>query len=91
VRLTTQDRQPVEKLIAYNVPVEEGQLTLVTDDQIRNATGPLQHLTIQPAGVFGWIRSESPGEDIRWFVLTLLIVFGVCEQAMAYRLSYHPR
>jgi hypothetical protein len=91
VRLTTQDRQPVEKLIAYNVPVEEGHLTLVTDEQIRNATGRLQQLTIQPAGAFGWIRSESPGEDIRWFVLTLLIVFGVCEQAMAYRLSYHPR
>ena len=59
--------------------------------ETRNATGPLQQLTIQPAGAFGWIRSESPGEDIRWFVLTLLIVFGVCEQAMAYRLSYHPR
>jgi hypothetical protein len=91
VRLTTQDRQPIEKLVAYNVPVEEGQLMLVTDEQIRKATGPLQQLTIQPAGAFGWIRSESPGEDIRWFVLTLLIVFGVCEQAMAYRLSYHPR
>jgi hypothetical protein len=51
----------------------------------------LQQLTIQPAGVFDWIRSESPGEDIRWFVLTLLVVFGACEQAMAYRLSYHPR
>lgn len=91
VRLTTQDRQPVERTMAYNVPQREGVLALVTDEQIRNAAGPLKQLTIQPSGVFDWIRSESPGEDIRWFLLSMLVVFGVCEQALAYRLSYHPR
>jgi hypothetical protein len=91
VRMTTSDRQQQEQLLAFNVPSEESQLTLVTDEQIRAEAGPMKQLTIQAPGAFDWIRSESPGEDIRWFVLLLLIVFAVCEQAMAYRLSYHPR
>jgi hypothetical protein len=51
----------------------------------------VRQLTIQAPGAFDWIRSEAPGEDIRWLVLVLLVICGVCEQAMAYRLSYHPQ
>ncbi len=91
VRMTTSDRQQQEQLLAFNVPAEESLLTLASDEQIRAEAGPMKQLTIQAPGVFDWIRSESPGEDIRWLVLLLLIVFAVCEQAMAYRLSYHPK
>ena len=91
VRMTTSDRQQQEQLLAFNVPAEESTLELASDEQIRAEAGPMKQLTIQAPGVFDWIRSESPGEDIRWLVLLALIVFAVCEQALAYRLSYHPR
>ena len=91
VRLTSQNRDQQERLIAFNVPASESELAVVSDEQIRAEAGDSQHLTIQQAGVFDWIRSDSPGEDVRWLLLLLLIVVGVCEQAMAYRLSYHPR
>ena len=91
VRLTSQNHDQQEHLIAFNVPASESELAVVSDEQIRAEAGDSQHLTIQQAGVFDWIRSDSPGEDVRWLLLLLLIVVGVCEQAMAYRLSYHPR
>ncbi|MFO1092092.1 MAG: BatA domain-containing protein [Planctomycetaceae bacterium] len=90
VRLTTMDGQPQEQLIAYNVPVAEGDLKLVTDSELLAAVGPVQQLTIQPTGAFDWIRSEAPGDDIRWGLLALLVGVIIGEQALAYRLSYHP-
>ncbi|REJ90402.1 MAG: VWA domain-containing protein [Planctomycetota bacterium] len=91
VRMTTQNREQQERWIAYNVPASESELAVVSDDQIRAEAGDAENLTIQQAGVFDWIRSDSPGEDVRWLLLFLLVLVGVCEQALAYRLSYHPR
>jgi hypothetical protein len=90
VRLTTADGQPQEQLIAYNVSAAEGDLKLVTDSELLAAVGPVQQLTIQAPGAFEWIRSEAPGDDIRWGLLALLVAVIIGEQALAYRLSYHP-
>lgn len=90
LRRTTSGGQPQEQLVAYNVPVTEGDLKLVSDSELLAAIGSVQQLTIQPAGAFDWIRSESPGDDIRWGLLMLLVVVIIAEQALAYRLSYHP-
>jgi hypothetical protein len=91
VRLTTSGGQPQEQLIAYNVPPEEGDLKLVADQELLASVGPVEHLTIQAPGSFDWIRSAAPGEDIRWSLLLLLVGVIVAEQALAYRLSYHPK
>jgi hypothetical protein len=90
VRLTATGGAPQEQLFAYNFPEGEGDLKLVTDAELRAGVGPVKHLTIQPQGTFDWIRSSAPGEDIRWGLLMLLVGVIVGEQALAYRLSYHP-
>jgi hypothetical protein len=89
VRLTASGGQPQEQLIAYNVPAAEGDLKLVSDAELVAAVGRVEHLTIQAPGTFDWIRSEAPGEDIRWSLLMLLVCVIIGEQALAYRLSYH--
>ncbi len=89
VRLVTKGREQIEKLIAVNVPQSEGRLELATDEQIHQSVGATTQLTIQPPGRFDWIRSRAPGADVRWWLLFLLVVFGVCEQALACRLSFH--
>jgi len=90
VRLMSSSGTPQERLIAYNFPQSEGELPLVTDTELRSSLGTVKHLTIQPQGTFDWIRSSAPGEDIRWGLLMLLVGVIVGEQALAYRLSYHP-
>lgn len=90
VRLAPGGGTPQERLIAYNFPLSEGELQLVTDTELRSGLGAVKHLTIQPQGSFDWIRSSAPGEDIRWGLLMLLVGVIVGEQALAYRLSYHP-
>jgi len=90
VRLMSSSGAPQERLIAYNFPQSEGELPLVTDTELRSSLGAVKHLTIQPQGTFDWIRSSVPGEDIRWGLLMLLVGVIVGEQALAYRLSYHP-
>jgi hypothetical protein len=45
--------------------------------------------TIQAPGARDWLRRESPGEDVRWWILWGLIVIGLLEQTLASRVSYH--
>lgn len=79
-----------ERLIAYNVPVEESRLGVATDETIRRQIGENVSVTIQEPGTFDWIRTESAGNEIRWWLLAALVLLAVCEQLLACRLSYHP-
>ncbi|MBL8851918.1 MAG: BatA and WFA domain-containing protein [Planctomycetaceae bacterium] len=90
VRMTDSSGQPQERLIAFNVPVEEGDLKLVTESDLLAAVGPVDHLSIQSPDSVDWIRSSAPGADMRWGLLMLLLAVIAGEQALAYRLSYHP-
>ncbi|MEW4526985.1 BatA domain-containing protein [Maioricimonas sp. JC845] len=90
VRLTTREQQVEERLIAYNVPVEESRLDVATDETIRRQIGENVSVTIQEPGTFDWIRTESAGNEIRWWLLAALVLLAVCEQLLACRLSYHP-
>lgn len=90
VRKTSRELEVQEQLLAYNVPNRESALAVLTNDQLRASLGEMRQLSIQAAGVFDWIRSEAPGQEIRWWLLGLLLLVGVCEQLMASRLSYHP-
>jgi hypothetical protein len=46
-------------------------------------------VTIQAAGSAEWIRSESPGRELRWILLVGLALLLSIEQILGYRLSYH--
>ncbi|MEX0704241.1 MAG: BatA domain-containing protein [Planctomycetales bacterium] len=91
VRLFDLQQVPEERWYAYNVPVEESDLAIATDEEIRLQLGPEAEVQIQAAGVVDWIEGEEPGQEVRRWLLIGLIVFLLCEQLMAYRLSYHPR
>jgi hypothetical protein len=91
VRKTARERDVEELLIAYNVPGSESDLEVLNNEQLRTSLGVMEQLSIQAAGVFDWIRSEAPGQEIRWWLLLLLVLVGICEQLMASRLSYHPK
>lgn len=86
--LTTQDQERERRLFAVNVPAREGALALMEDDALLQELGEEVSVEIQPAGTFDWIRSESPGSEVRWLLLVLLGVICIAEQMLASRLSY---
>lgn len=88
VTLLTQDQQSSRRLFALNVPPEEGALAVIDDPSLLRELGSDTHVRIQPAGSFEWIRSESPGAEVRWFLLMALALICLMEQALASRLSY---
>jgi hypothetical protein len=85
----SQSQQPDQQVLAYNVPDSESQLKLATDADILRELGDGVAVTIQPAGSAEWIRSESPGRELRWILLVGLAVLLSVEQILGYRLSYH--
>ncbi|MCA9087036.1 MAG: BatA domain-containing protein [Planctomycetaceae bacterium] len=84
----TQEQTAEQTLLAFNVPASEGELAIADDDDLRRQLGNVE-VEIQAAGEYNWIRAESPGSEIRWLLVVALCVIGMCEQLMAYRLSYH--
>ncbi len=85
----SQSQQPDPQVLAYNVPVSESDLKLAEDEAIRRELGDGVEVTIQPAGSVEWIRSESPGRELRWILLVGLALLLSLEQILSYRLSYH--
>jgi len=85
----SQSQQPEPQVLAYNVPDSESHLKLATDTEILREIGDGIAVTIQPAGSAEWIRSESPGRELRWLLLVGLAVLLSIEQVLGYRLSYH--
>lgn len=86
--LMTTQQESERRLYAANVPAKEGALTLMADDAFLRELGPDTKVEIQQAGSFDWIRNESPGSEVRWFLLILLATVCIAEQALASRLSY---
>ncbi len=88
LRRFRRDQTSLETLLAYNVPPQESQLELITDDQLKKQLGHIE-FTIHSPGETDWLRRESPGEEVRWWILWALIVIGLLEQTLASRVSYH--
>ncbi|QDT54437.1 hypothetical protein Pan44_24700 [Caulifigura coniformis] len=84
-----QSQQPDQQVLAYNVPEIESDLKVAADADIFNELGDGIQVTIQPAGSAEWIRSESPGRELRWILLVVLALLLSVEQILGYRLSYH--
>ncbi len=87
LRRYRRDQTSLETLLAYNVPPQESQLELITDDQLKKQLGGIE-FTIQTPGETDWLRRESPGEEVRWWLLWGLIMIGLMEQTLASRVSY---
>jgi len=81
--------EPLDTWMAYNVPPEESRLAIAGDEELRGQLGSDVEVTIQHAESSDWIRSESPGQDVRWWLLAGLLLLLAGEQALAYRLGYH--
>ncbi|RLS51896.1 MAG: VWA domain-containing protein [Planctomycetota bacterium] len=90
LRRYLQDQSSRDTLLAFNVPVSESQMTLASDDQLKKQLTDITY-TIQAPGALDWIRRESPGEDVRWWILWGLILIGLAEQTLASRVSYHKQ
>lgn len=86
--LSTTQAEKERRLYASNVPAEEGALSLVEDQKLLNQLGPDVEIEIQQAGSFDWIRNDSPGSEIRWFLLIALAIICIGEQFLASKLSY---
>ena len=91
VKLLDHDQVPTEKWIAYNVPIEESELELATDSQIRRQIGDDVTVQIQQPGSFQWIAGKDAGQEVREWLLVLIVIFLVAEQMLAFKLSYHPK
>jgi len=76
---------------AYNVADAESRLQLATSDSIRRRLGPEVNAQIQEFGNLLWVHAEDTSHEIHDYVLLLLLVVLLGEQALALRLSYHPR
>jgi hypothetical protein len=91
VKLLDQNQVPHEKWIAYNVPIEEGDLELASTAQIRRQIGDDVLVGVQEPGSFQWLEGKDVGQEVREWLLMLLVGLLVAEQLLAYRLSYHPQ
>jgi hypothetical protein len=76
---------------AYNASAAESRLMLAPTDAIKRRLGPDVKAQIQEVGDFNWVRGEETTREIHDYVLAILLVILLAEQAMALRLSYHPK
>ncbi|MEZ6059539.1 MAG: BatA domain-containing protein [Planctomycetaceae bacterium] len=75
--------------LAMNVPASESDLAVADAVQIQQTEG-LGHVAIVAAGTAGGLSGSDAGRDMRWFLLSVLIVVLVCEQLLSLRMSFHP-
>jgi hypothetical protein len=91
VSLRRQDGSDELRRFSYNVPDSESRLELVTTEVLRRKLGAESKIQVQEPGQFDWIRGEQTQSDLHDYVLAMLLLVLAAEQAMALRLSYHPR
>ena len=82
----------VERWFAYNTGRDEGQMALAETGAILKSLGPelAEGVTIQEAGATEWLAGEESDQDVREWILGLLVLVLLVEQVMSYRLSFHP-
>ncbi len=88
VKLVDQNQATVERWITFNVPRDESELELAGNELIRKQLGEDVRVQIQEPGEFAWIAGRDAGQEVREWLLMLLIGVLIAEQLMAYRLSY---
>jgi hypothetical protein len=91
VRLVDQNQITEERLLAYNVPLQESELALATTADLRKRLGDNPLVSIHEPGQLDWVQGQEAGAEIRKALLWGLLALLLLEQALAYRLSYHPQ
>jgi hypothetical protein len=79
------------RMYAYNVPVEESATQLIASEEIRKAAPGNDSFHVYEVGDDTPFQGKEPGQEIRQFLLIFIVLVLVCEQLLAYRLSYHTR
>ena len=90
-RRNNQEQRLETRLIAYNVPVRESEFELASNKIIRSQIGEDVRVEIQAPGKFNWLESKDADQEIRNWLLILLLTALLAEQLLAYRLSYHAK
>lgn len=83
------DNSEDSELLAFNAPNEESELALAETTEMKQRLGSGSSIKIQEYGDFSWIRSKQAGQEIREMLLYLILAVLLCEQLLAWRLSYH--
>jgi len=90
VQLKRQDQTVEQQMYAFNFPVTESNLALASTDELFKELGNRSQIQIQEPGEFQWIQGQEAGREITNSILVILFLLLICEQLLAYRLSYHP-
>ncbi|MFK7776962.1 MAG: BatA domain-containing protein [Gimesia sp.] len=91
VQLKLQDQTVEQQMYAFNFPRSESILELANSEELRKTLGNRPEIQIQEPGEFQWIQGQEAGREITNSILVILFLLLICEQLLAYRLSYHPQ
>ena len=80
-----------ETWYAVNAPSAESRLRLADTNALRTLFTGATNVVVREPGDQTWLRVREAGREARLILLGLLAAFLIAEQALAYRLSYHPR
>lgn len=96
ITLYDQDQTPVEREVAFNAPVAESDLEIISDEDLDTRIDALDvqstgTVTLQTAENLDWIRQRDSQQEVRLSLIFVLLAVMMIEQFLAYRLSYHSR
>ncbi len=92
VTLVHRDNTDEAERLTYNYPVaEESDLSLAATESIRSRIGSDVLVHVHDVGETGWIDGEEAGQELRNWLLGLLLLILFAEQLLAMRLSFHNR
>lgn len=75
---------------ALNAPAAESRLRLADPETIRKQLVGVTNVTLRDPGDLSWLQVREAGRDVRSMLVILLLTLLAAEQALAYRMSYHP-
>jgi hypothetical protein len=91
IQLLTQAQEREQRWFTINPPLEESRMAISSTEALQRMFGTESHITVQEPGVLNWIEGREAGQDVRYFLLAILISLLLLEQMLAYRFSYHNR
>ncbi|HEX6985682.1 MAG TPA: BatA domain-containing protein [Planctomycetaceae bacterium] len=80
-----------ETWYAVSAPLSESRLRLADPDTMRKQLAGASNVTLREPGDLDWLRVREAGREARLILVLALVALLVAEQALAYRLSYHPK
>ena len=81
---------PARRYFAFNVDPAEGDLTLISKQKLSTRLKGID-FRFQDASDPDWFDASSNRQELLNLIVGFLILFLVCEQLLAYRVSYHPK